>query len=275
VLLLSTDPAHSLGDVLEMELSDQETPVAGLPDLPNLAARELDAPAAFGRLEERYREAVERAFSGLSRGARGVDAPLDRAVVERLFEATPPGLDELVALSELTDLTASTDEGDDRQLVIVDTAPTGHALRLLELPEIALTWDHALLSILLEYRDAVGLPEGLARELVDLSKSLKRLRALLTDPERSGFAVVTRAGELPLRETRRLLASLDSLGTAVPAVIVNAVPDGDCARCRRRPEPAAEPGWPAILTAPAEYPPPRGPRALESWAHRWRRRERA
>jgi arsenite-transporting ATPase len=196
-------------------------------------------------------------------------------VVERLFEATPPGLDELVALSELTDLTASPDEGDDRRLVIVDTAPTGHALRLLELPEIALTWDHALLSILLEYRDAVGLPEGLARELVDLSKSLKRLRALLTDPERSGFAVVTRAGELPLRETRRLLASLDSLGTAVPAVIVNAVPDGDCARCRRRPEPAAEPGWPAILTAPAEYPPPRGPRALEAWALRWRRRERA
>src|SRR5690606_2849769 len=100
VLLLSTDPAHSLGDVLEAELSDEPKTVA---DLPNLRARELDSPAAFARLEERYRDALETAFSGLARSGvssrKGVDAPLDRAVVERLFEATPPGLDELVALS--------------------------------------------------------------------------------------------------------------------------------------------------------------------------------
>ena len=295
ILLLSTDPAHSLGDVLETELSDEPAPVGAST---NLRARELDAPAAFARLEARYRGALESAFSGLARSggsrSKGVDAPLDRAVVERLFEATPPGLDELVALAELSELTEDGAgmgiDPDAAPLVVVDTAPTGHALRLLELPEIALEWDHALLSILLEYRDAVGLPAGLAAELVDLSKRLKRLRALLADPRRCGFAVVTRGGALPLAETRRLVARLTGspedggLGIAVPAVIVNAVPEGECSRCRRRAAALAEPMRelaagprqpPAILTAPAEYPPPRGPRALVRWATRWSRTEPA
>lgn len=301
ILLLSTDPAHSLGDALEADLSDEPAPVGAST---NLRARELDAPAAFARLEARYRDALESAFAGLARSggsSAGIDAPLDRAVVERLFEATPPGLDELVALSELTDLAESEDDATDAPLMVVDTAPTGHALRLLELPEIALEWDHALLSILLEYREAVGLPAGLAGELVDLSKRLKRLRALLADPARCGFAVVTREGALPLAETRRLVARLTrapedgGLGVAVPAVIVNAVPDGDCSRCRSRAaavdeamaesmrestrepgETAESPRGPAaILTAPAEYPPPRGPRALERWAKRWSRMDPA
>ena len=117
--------------------------------------------------------------------------------------------------------------------MVVDTAPTGHALRLLEMPELALSWDHYLLSLLLKYREAVGLGD-LARELVELSRSLKRLEALLRDPARARFVAVTRAAELPRRETVRLLRSLRGLGIAVPAVVVNAVPPAGCPVAVRR-----------------------------------------
>ena len=113
-------------------------------------------------------------------------------------------------------------------LVIVDTAPTGHALRLLEMPELALAWDHYLLSLLLKYREAVGLGD-LAAGLVALSRNLKRFQELLRDPARCRFVAVTRAGELPRRETARLLRSLQRLGIAVPAVVFNALEGGRAA----------------------------------------------
>jgi arsenite-transporting ATPase len=245
VLLLSTDPAHSLADVLRTPLGDDERPV---PQAPRLWARELDADAAFEAWRGRHHDELG--------GALGAFAGESREAVEKLLDITPPGLDELVALSSILDATQ-----EDR-LVVVDTAPTGHALRLLEAPELALEWDRALLSILLKYREAVGLGK-LAEELVELSKSLKRLLALLRDPARARFVAVTRAGELPRRETVRLLEELRRLSIAVPAILVNAVDT----------EEEVPNDWNgcAIITAPAVYPPPRGVEELAGWARTWLR----
>jgi hypothetical protein len=93
--------------------------------------------------------------------------------------------------------------------------------------------------------------------------------------------VVTRAAELPQRETRRLLARLGRLRLAVPAVVVNARTTATCGRCRRaaRAEHGAQRAlgpvgarrrrpWSMIVT-PAVAPPPRGGRALEWWARTW------
>jgi arsenite-transporting ATPase len=231
ILLLSTDPAHSLADVLEIPIGDDERPI-----LHGLRARELDATAVFESWRDRYRR-------------HWGDETLDR-----FLEITPPGLDELIALSTILDAVQEED------LAIVDTAPTGHALRLLESPELALEWDRALLSILLKYREAVALG-SLATELVELSKSLKRLLALLRDPDRARFVAVTRDAELPRRETVRLLDELRRLSISVPAVIVNAsseVRTGYGDGC-------------AIMTAPAVYPPPRGIEALAGWARTWKK----
>jgi arsenite-transporting ATPase len=234
ILLLSTDPAHSLADVLDLPLGDDERPI-----LHGLRARELDAAAVFESWRDRHQ--------GDHRG----DPTLDP-----FLEITPPGLDELVALSTILDAVQEED------LAIVDTAPTGHALRLLESPELVLEWDRALLAILLKYREAVSLG-SLAAELVELSKSLKRLLALLRDPDRARFVAVTREGELPRRETVRLLEELKRLSVAVPLVVVNAsdqVRTGYGDGC-------------AIMTAPAVYPPPRGAEALAGWARTWKMHE--
>jgi arsenite-transporting ATPase len=270
ILLLSTDPAHSLGDVLEVPLGDDERVLPGGP--PNLKVRELDAPQAFARWRDRHGETAAGALAAFTSEA---------AAVEDLLDLAPPGLDEIVAVASLLDAVLGTGESEPAcDLAVVDTAPTGHTLRLLETPKAALEWDHALLSLLLKYREAVGLGD-LAAELVALSKSLKRLEALLRDPARAGFAVVTRAAELPRRETRRLLEALGGLGIAVPAVVVNAAVPPGCPRCG---SPAGEAaaalardcarlasGPCAIMEAPATFPPPRGAGGLAHWIRTWNR----
>jgi arsenite-transporting ATPase len=262
ILLLSTDPAHSLGDVLNIplgplgplgSLGDDERPLKGLP---GLAVRELDARGEFARWRERHGGEVDRAVGAFATEGAGV---------EDLLDFTPPGLDELIAVSSLLDAIFGEDAAHD--LVIVDTAPTGHALRLLEMPELALSWDRFLLSLLLKYREAVRLGD-LAAGLVDLSRSLKRLQALLRDPDQTRFVVVTRAAELPRRETERLLGSLKRLGIAVPAVVVNAVAPPGCPRCGG-PASRLKEGRCAIIEAPATFPPPRGARALAAWVRDW------
>ena len=253
ILLLSTDPAHSVADVLEVPLGDDERPVPGAP--PGLRARELDAGRAFADWRDRYRDKIGEAAGTLTPDSGGV---------QDLLDLTPPGVDELLAVSSLLDAVLGPEGGDPLyDLVVVDTAPTGHALRLLEMPELALSWDHYLLSLLLKYREAMRLG-GLARELVELSRSLKRLEALLRDPARARFVAVTRAAELPRRETVRLLRSLRRLGMAVPAVIVNALPPGAGPVDRRGL------GRCAIMKAPAEFPPPRGVARLQTWVRSWK-----
>lgn len=262
VLLLSTDPAHSLADVLETPLGNDERPVPHGP--PGLRARELDSTSAFEDWRSRHRGALGGALGALA-GESGEE------VVQRVLEITPPGLDELVALSTILD--AVLDEGGP-DVAVVDTAPTGHALRLLEAPELALEWDRALLSILLKYREAVGLGR-LAEGLVELSKSLKRLLALLRDPARARFVVVTRAAELPRLETLRLLDELRRLEVAVPAVVLNATSGCGCpgGRQARGEVSRLRKGCHgcAIMTAPAVYPPPRGAGALSGWARTWKK----
>jgi hypothetical protein len=89
---------------------------------------------------------------------------------------------------------------------------------------------------------------------------------------------VTRAGELPRRETLRLLRSLSKLELTVPAVMVNALPPAGCARCGGSADELTalrdrlgrlRLGRCAIMKAPAAFPPPRGVRRLADWVRTW------
>ncbi len=259
ILLLSADPAHSLGDALGTKLSGDEREIA-----PRLFAREIDAPAELARRRDEYREAVDRFFDSLRGGSR-FDAAYDRAIVRDLIDLAPPGIDELFAVTSVIDARARFD------LVVVDTAPTGHALRLLRMPAAAREWVKALLAVLLKYKDVFP-PGKVHADLVALSKGLRELEATLADRRTCAFLPVTRAAVLPVAETGRLLASLDELGMEVPAIVVNAVTPPGCARCRRAA--AGERAHIALLarrkrvifTADAIAPPPVGADAIRDWA---------
>ena len=94
---------------------------------------------------DRYRGAIDDLFASIFRGR--MDATFDRAVLEDLLDLAPPGIDELLALVTITRCARPprTRRSNGRyDLVVVDTAPTGHTLRLLALPKKALEWVHAL-----------------------------------------------------------------------------------------------------------------------------------
>jgi arsenite-transporting ATPase len=276
ILLLSTDPAHSLGDVLGARVGDDERTIPGGPTA--VRVRELDAGRMFERRRARYRAAVDELFDAI-RGDSRLDIAFDRTVARDLLDLAPGGLDELCALLAVTEaLFPPAAAAAPHDLVVVDTAPTGHTLRLLALPGLALEWIRALLTTLLKYRQVLGLG-ALAEDLVELSRGLRQLQALLADPRQARVVVVTRPAALPRLETLRLLRRLESLRLTVSALVVNALapPGVDGARAeatelarlgaaaRRRREPVP------LLLAPLVAPPPRGVAALRGWARTWTR----
>jgi arsenite-transporting ATPase len=277
VLILSTDPAHSLGDALAMEIGDATRKVPKAP--PNLRARELDAVKAWDAERERYRQGVEDLFASIFTG--NMTATYDRAVLEDLLDLAPPGIDELLAI--VTILDALVGEKPTYDLVVVDTAPTGHTLRLLALPEKALEWVHALMSVILKYRSVVGLGE-FAQDLTLLAKRLRGLIALLSDPVQCAFIVVTRPAALPRLETERLARDLRHLKVPVAAIVANAVTNPTCSRCivaaneergeleklERLASRAAR--SPRLIVTPAVYPGPHGVRELRLFRDEWTER---
>jgi arsenite/tail-anchored protein-transporting ATPase len=265
VLLLSTDPAHSLADIFGTRLSDRAQRIPGAPA--NLRAREIDAVAGLSAFRDEYIEAVDTAFSRITRpGAE------DHAAFRQLIDLAPPGIDEVIAIAEVA--AALSGEGAP-DLIVTDTAPTGHVLRLLHTPAVLRDWTQALMAILLKYREIVG-AGPLAELLVRLSQRLRHLQEALRDSRLTRFVVVTRAATIPIDQTKELMHALGGLGIAIAAVIVNATGAGTCARCRRvleaqRRAVAELPERCVIIEAPAEMPPPHGARVLARWGAAWRR----
>jgi anion-transporting ArsA/GET3 family ATPase len=141
------------------------------------------------------------------------------------------------------------------------------------------------MSILLKYQPIAGIGE-LGAVLLNLSQGLGRLRALLVDPRRTSFVLVTRAAALPREETRRLAGSLAKLNVHVPLILVNAVGRGTCRRCQAATRAEAREltrieripmgGTPVpVVVAPSEMPPPHGVTALSRWRSTWRIRPAA
>jgi arsenite/tail-anchored protein-transporting ATPase len=222
VVLLGADPAGSLADVLP----------GGGPA--GLEIRQLAADRAFEELRTEYEQQIRRVLAGL--GLEGAHA--DRRVLERLLDLAPPGIDEIVALAALVE-----DVG--TATLVVDTAPTGHLLRLLEMPALAHEWTRALMRVLVDH--GVGAAtENAAAALLRFARQLRQLRARLADPARAAALIVTLAEPLVARETERLGTALADAGIGVAAVVLNraapgAVPPGS-GHARRIVAPALDRG---------------------------------
>src|SRR5690606_10240022 len=127
--------------------------------------------------------------------------PLDRRVLESFLDLAPSGIDEIFALD------AMLDERCRHRTLVVDAAPTGHFLRLLEMPQVARSWVRGLLKILLEYRSVVGL-DDIAPQLLQLARRLDDFVTLLQDPGRAGVVLVTLDERLARLESERMARAL-------------------------------------------------------------------
>jgi arsenite-transporting ATPase len=150
--------------------------------------------------------------------------------MRELVELTPPGIDEIAALGTISDLL----DLEQYQTLVLDTAPTGHLIRFLELPQVALSWIRTFIKLLLKYKDVMRANQ-VAEELVTLSKSIKKVIALLTDPERCEFVGVAIPERMSLEETVDLAKSLERLKVPMDKLLINGVvPENTCKFCTSR-----------------------------------------
>jgi arsenite-transporting ATPase len=214
-LVVSTDPAHSLSDTLEVDVPPD--PARVREDVPLFAA-EVDPDAAM--------EAGPLGGGGGALG--GLGEAMDDLPLDPLMGGEMPGADEAAAMQQL--IAYLDDPRFER--VVVDTAPTGHTLRLLELPE---TLD-SMMGRLLQFRERLGgMMDGLSGmfgdeddadpgpELAEVRERIERLRAALRDPGRTDFRVVMVPEEMSVVETERLVGRLEEFEIPVATLVVNRV----------------------------------------------------
>ena len=219
VLLFSTDPAHSLSACLNLPVGPTPKRVC-----PGLTALEIDAEAEFNSLKKLYAEDLK---SLLHSFCPGMDLAFDREAMEKILDLAPPGLDEVIALTHAMDLL----EQRRYHTLVLDSAPTGHLIRLLEMPEVIDRWLKVFFGLFLKYRQLFRLPQ-VSQRLVSVSKQLKHWRTLLTDSDRCALHAVTILTGMAFEETKDLLAACERMHIHVPVLFLNlATPPSACPLC--------------------------------------------
>lgn len=253
VLLVSTDPAPSLGDAFGIR-TDRWAHTAPVPveSVPRLHVWQMDATAAFQDLRDRYRDRIDAVFDSLM--GRSFDIAYERAILRDLLALAPPGIDELYALASLGE---AIDEGRYARIV-VDPAPTGHLLRLLQLPGLAIDWSHRLMRLILKYKEIAALGDA-AQDLLTFVKRTRALDNMLHDESRAGVVLVSLDEPAVRAETLRLAEVLRASEIAILGEVRN-----------RAVTVSGNGSWPTAF-APEMPTLLIGARAIRQWSGRWTR----
>jgi arsenite/tail-anchored protein-transporting ATPase len=213
-LIISTDPAHSLSESLQVELSAQPEQVSD---------------RLWGQ-EVRAQEEMERHWSGVQEwlGELLIEHGVNRISAEEL--TVPPGMDELFSLLRLQ----AAQDSDRWDAVVVDCAPTGETLRLLSFPDIARWWIEKIFPV---ERQLLAAARPIARTLLDvslpsqavfadirrLSENLIAMNDTLRDRKRSTIRLVMNPDRMVIGEAMRTFTYLNLYGYLTDAVVVNRV----------------------------------------------------
>ncbi len=232
-LLISTDPAHSLSDSLGQEIGSEIKEVKGVK---NLSALEISAEKALSKFKIKYETQIRKILD--------TSTYLDQEDIDSIFSLPIPGIDEVMGFKTIVDLI----EEAKFDKYIVDTAPTGHALRLLTLPELLDDWIKVMAKMRWKYRYMVETFSGKYNPdegddfLVEMKKTVNKIEGLLRSGLVSEFIAVTIPEDMAIQETERLVNNLNKFGLKVKQLVVNNVleflPAGQAGRhcefCRER-----------------------------------------
>src|SRR5512136_419295 len=201
-LIVTTDPASTLADVFEQAIGHQITPIA---HVPNLWAMEIDPDRATEEYIDRAMAPIRAVFP----------LPMVQVMEEQM---SGPCTDEVAAFDRFTDfLDVPTDNGQAFDIVIFDTAPTGHTLRLLELP---FEWSPSINSA------GEGSGQtciGPAAAIQDAKHKYERAMAIMRDPAQTTFAFVLHPEAIAIRESQRAIGELGKLDIHTNELIVNSI----------------------------------------------------
>jgi len=225
-LLFSTDPAHSIADSLGEKLGDEPREIKGIE---NLSALEVNAEKALWKFKTEHEDEIKKIVE--------TGTNLDAEDIDSAFALPIPGMDEVMGFKTMIDLI---DEAKFDKY-IVDTAPTGHALRLLTSPRLLDDWVKVMAKMRWKYRYMVERFAGKYEPdkgddfLLSMKKTVKRIENLLRDQNRCEFIAVTIPEDMAVLETARLISNLGKFGIKVRQMVINNVvePDG-CKFCREK-----------------------------------------
>jgi len=225
-LIVSTDPAHSVSDSLGQKIGDE---IIKVKDVRDLSALEISAEKALSKFKIEYEDQIKKILD--------TSTYLDQEDIDSIFALPIPGMDEVMGLKTIVDLI----EQAQFDKYIVDTAPTGHALRLLTLPGLLDDWIKVMAKMRWKYRYMVETFAGKYNPdegddfLVEMKKTVKRIEGLLQDSQRCEFIAVTIPEDMAILETERLVNSLSKYGIKVGQLVINNVIESkDCKFCRER-----------------------------------------
>lgn len=231
VLLVSSDPAHSTSDSLDVKLGPVPVEVDGVPGLFGL---EMDPEAKLSNLLPKVGEAVNNMGSGGMGGLGGLGMMLDPSAKDEFEDVKSdiktadmilPGLDEALAFDELLRHM----ENPTWDVVVFDTAPTGHTLRFLSLPELIESWSGRLLRLM---RVSGGIrsmlfgrkeSDAMKDELERFRRRVLHVRRVLSDPATSSFTLVTIPERMGINETVRAHESLVEYNLPIGGCLVNRI----------------------------------------------------
>ena len=225
-LLISTDPAHSLSDSFERSIGGRITEVQ---EVKRLSVLEIDADKAFAKFRLEHEPEIRKLFD--------TSTGLDDEDIESFMSMPIPGVDEVMGFKTIVDII---DEAKFEKYV-VDTAPTGHALRLITSPRLFDDWIKVMARLRWKYRYMVTRFAGEYRPdeaddfLFAMKKTVKKVQKLLQDKTQSEFIAVTIPEAMAIEETKRFLMQLKKLNVAVKQLVVNNVMESEgCDFCRQR-----------------------------------------
>jgi arsenite-transporting ATPase len=225
-LLFSTDPAHSLADSLGQRIGSEVSKVKGIS---SLSALEIDSEKALSKFKTDHEEEIKKIVE--------TGTNLDNEDIDSVFALPIPGMDEVMGFKTTTDLI---DEAEFDKY-IVDTAPTGHALRLLASPKLLDDWVKVMAKMRWKYRYMVErfagkyAPDKGDDFLLAMKKAVKKIEDLLHDEKRCEFIAVTIPEDMAVLETARLITNLGKYGIKVRQLVINSVLESDdCEFCREK-----------------------------------------
>jgi arsenite-transporting ATPase len=233
-LIVSTDPAHSLSDSLEVPIGNYPREIKT-----NLFAVEIDPEVAMAQKQAQL-EAEKAANPDSDGGLLGMDFLSDQLDMA----SSSPGADEAAAFEMFMGVMNS----DEFDVVVFDTAPTGHTLRLLSFPEVMDSWVGKMMMLkaklggatnalrkIMPFMDAVDDPQT-SEDLKRTKEQIDKAKEVLSDPDRTTFKMVVIPEEMSIYESERALEALGKYDITVDSVIVNQVmPDiCDCEFCHSR-----------------------------------------
>lgn len=202
VLLISTDPASNLQDVFSMELNNKGTPI---PDVPNLVVANLNPIEAAAE----YRESVIAPYRG----------QLPESVIANMEEQLSGSCTvEIAAFNEFSNFITDDKVQKEYDHIIFDTAPTGHTLRMLQLPS---AWSN-FISESTHGASCLGQLSGLESKKEIYKQAVKTL----ADGAKTTLILVTRPESAPLKEARRASKELKDLGVCNQVLVINGVLTG-------------------------------------------------